>query len=79
MLLSIPCLSSQWLDGDEAEDEAVAEEGGEAGEAQGDNEQVACLLPDTSTVCTGFFFSQEETFCEFSCFCSTFVFPYFVH
>lgn len=71
-------MSLQWLDGDEAEDEVVAEEGDEAGVAQGDNQQAAHLLPGTLLFVQDFFFS-EETFCEFSWFCSTFAFPYFVH
>lgn len=38
--LNCCCLSSQWLDGDEAEDEAVAEEGGVAVVAQEDDRKV---------------------------------------
>lgn len=70
----------QWLDGDEAEDEGVAEEGDEAGAARGDDHQAVHLLATTPLFVQEvfFFFFSEETFCEF-CFCSSFVFRYFVH
>lgn len=73
-------LSSQWLDGGEAEDEDVAEEEEEDGVDQGDDPKalklhltIHCLYRNSF-----FFFSpticSKETVCEFQC-----VFHYFVH
>lgn len=74
-------LSSQWLDGGEAEDEDVAEEEEEDGVDQGDDPKalklhltIHCLYRNSFF----FFFSpticSKETVCEFQC-----VFHYFVH
>lgn len=60
MSLTVTCLSSQWLEGDEAEDEDVAEEEDEVGAAQGDDRRVVHLLAPTPTVCTGFFFFSQR-------------------
>ena len=48
-------VSSQWLDGDEAEDEGVAEEEDEAGVAQEDDHPAAHLLATTSLFVQDFF------------------------
>lgn len=73
-------LSSQWLDGGEAEDEDVAEEEEEDGVDQGDDPKalklhltIHCLYRNSfffffPTICS------KETVCEFQC-----VFHYFVH
>lgn len=79
MSLTVSSVSSQWLAGDEAEDEAVAEEGDEAGAARGDDRQAVRLLATTPLFVQDLFFLfSEETFCEFQCF-FWFFFSYFVH
>lgn len=53
--LTCTCVSSQWLDGDEAEDEGVAEEGDEAGVVQGDDHRVIHWLLTTPLFVQDFF------------------------
>lgn len=50
-------VSSQWLAGDEAEAEGVAEEGDEDGAVQGDDHQAGQLLLITQLFVQDFFFS----------------------
>lgn len=71
-------LSSQWLDGGEAEDEDVAEEEEEDGVDQGDDPKALKLHLTIHCLYRNFFFfptiCSKETVCEFQC-----VFHYFVH
>lgn len=71
-------VSSQWLDGDEAEDEGVAEEEDEAGVAQEDDHQAAHLLATTSLFVQDFFFlfSQRKPFVNFHVFLFKFCFSF---
>lgn len=55
-ILTVTCVSCQWLDGDGAEDEDVAEEGDEAGAVRGDDHQAIPLSLTTPLFVQDFFF-----------------------